>query len=143
MFDEPLISSKQLFSVELISNLLFEIKNGKAVGLDDLSCEHLKYSDPIVSILCKLINFFVANGHVPDSFGRSYMVPIPKSNVRNRALTADDFRFRGIAIRPVMSKFLNMPFYVILQTIFVLPTTSLVLTNVLVVVMLYTMCEIL
>ena len=57
MFDEPLISSKQLFSVELISNLLFEIKNGKAVGLDDLSCEHLKYSDPIVSILCKLINF--------------------------------------------------------------------------------------
>ena len=30
------------------------------------------------------------------------MVPIPKNNVRNRALTADDFR--GIAISPVISR---------------------------------------
>ena len=77
------------------------MKNGKAVGLDDLSCEQLKYSRPmIVSILCKTVYFFVANGYVTDSFGRSYMVPIPKSNVQNRALTADDFL--GIAISPVI-----------------------------------------
>jgi len=47
----------------------------------------------------------VANGHVPDSFGRSYMVPIPKipkSNVRNRALTEDDFR--DIAISRMICK---------------------------------------
>ena len=54
------------------------MKNGKAAGLDELTCEHLKYSHPIII--------------VPESFGRSYMVPIPKGNVCNRALTLDDFR---------------------------------------------------
>ena len=78
---------EQVFSVELLSNLLNKMKNGKAVGLDELTCEHLKYSHPIIIvILCKLFNLFVVNGHVPESYGRSYMVPIPKGNVRNRAL---------------------------------------------------------
>jgi len=68
------------------------LKNGKADGLDDLSCEHLKYSHPIiVSMLCKLVNIFLANGHVPDSFGKSYTGPIQKSYAINRALTVDDF----------------------------------------------------
>jgi len=47
----------------------------------------------------------VANGHVPDSFGRSYMVPIPKSNVRNRALTEDDFRDIAIITRMICKLF--------------------------------------
>ena len=74
-------------------------------GLDELTCKHLKYSHPIIIvILCKLFNLFVVNGHVPESFGRSYMAPIPKGNVctGNRALTLDDFR--GISISPVISK---------------------------------------
>ena len=45
---------------------------------------------------------FLANGCVPESFGKSYTVPIPKSNVCNRALTVDDSR--GISISPVISK---------------------------------------
>jgi len=79
------------------------LKNGKAAGLDELSCEHLKYSHPIVvSILCKLFNLFPTNGHVPDSFSKSYTVPISKSNATNRALSVYDFR--GISISPVISK---------------------------------------
>jgi len=39
---------------------------------------------------------------VPDSFGKSYIVPIPKSNATNRALSVDDFR--GISISSVISK---------------------------------------
>lgn len=102
-FGELLPNKEQDFSVELLSNLLNKMKNGKAAGLDELTCEHLKYSHPIIIvILCKLFNLFVINGHVPESFGRSYMVPIPKGNVCNRALTLDDFR--GISISPVISK---------------------------------------
>ena len=92
-YDEPLFGTEQFISVKLLSGLLDKMKNGKAVGLDGLACEHLKYSHPIiVTILCKLFNLFLANGRVSESFGKSYTVPIPKSNVCNRALTVDDFR---------------------------------------------------
>jgi len=79
-----------------------KMKNGKAAGLDNLSCEHLKYSHPILSVLCKLFTLFLANGCVPDSFGQSYMVPLPKNSTFNRCLTVDDFR--QISISPVISK---------------------------------------
>jgi len=73
-----------------------KMNNGKAAGLDNLSCEHLKYSHPIlISVLCKLFTLFLANGCVPDSFGQSYMVP-------NRCLTVDDFC--QISISHVISK---------------------------------------
>ena len=42
-------------------------------------------------------------GIVPDSFGRSYSVPIPKGNCsRGKSVTFDDFR--AISICPVISK---------------------------------------
>ena len=99
-----LLSNKcETFSVGTIADLLAKMKNGKAAGLDEISCEHLKYSHPIViSILCKLFNLFVVYEHIPDSFGRSYTVPVPKINVYNRAVSVDDFR--GISISPVVSK---------------------------------------
>jgi hypothetical protein len=44
---------KQLFSVELIADSVSKMTNFKAAGLDELSCEHIKFSHPlIVSILC-------------------------------------------------------------------------------------------
>jgi len=49
----------QAFSVELISNLIEDIKKGKAAGLDGLTSEHLKYSHPILAVMiCKLFNLF-------------------------------------------------------------------------------------
>jgi len=103
MYCGSYISDDCMFTTELISNILSKMKNGKAPGLDDISCEHLKYCHPIISmILCKLFNMIIATGHVPLAFGRSYTVPIPKCDVRNRSLTVDDFR--GISISPVISK---------------------------------------
>ena len=70
-YAESLTCKEQIFSVELLSNLLNKMKNGKATGLDDLTWEHLKYSHPIIiTILCKLFNLFVLNSHVPESFAR-------------------------------------------------------------------------
>ena len=38
------VTETQLFDVELIGSLISSMKNGKAAGLDGLSCEHVKYS---------------------------------------------------------------------------------------------------
>jgi len=92
-----------MFTTELISNILSKMKIGKAPGLDDISCNHLQYCHPIISmILCKLFNMIIATSHVRLAFGRSYTVPIPKCDVRNRSKTVD--AFRGTSISPVISK---------------------------------------
>jgi len=46
----------------------------------------------------------IENGYVPDGFGLSYTVPLPKINNASlsKSLTVDDFR--GISISPVLSK---------------------------------------
>ena len=83
------------------------MKSGKAAGLDELSCEHIKFSHPIVvSILSKLLNLFIKIGYIPVSFGASYTVPIQKCDAQTRRLSVDDFR--GISISPVISKLFEM-----------------------------------
>jgi len=58
----PVIKVHQ-FDVELIGSLISSMKNGKAAGLDGLSCEHIIFSHPIVvSILSKLFNLFIKTG---------------------------------------------------------------------------------
>ena len=49
---------------------------------------------------------FVSLGHVPQGFGASYTVPIPKCDGHTRALCVDDFR--GISISPVLSKLFEL-----------------------------------
>jgi len=43
VYDEPLLDVANTFSVELVNDIVMKMKNGKAAGLDNLSCEHLKY----------------------------------------------------------------------------------------------------
>jgi len=69
------------------------MENGKPAGIDGLVAEHLKFSHPVlIVILCKLFNQFIDIGRVPDDFGLSYTVPIPKCDARCRDLCATDFR---------------------------------------------------
>jgi len=101
------VTDSEKFDVQLLSELINKMKNGKAAGLDGISCEHIKFSHPIVVvILCRLFNLFVEYSHIPTSFGSSYTVPIPKCDSRSRSLTVDDFR--GISISPVISKLFEM-----------------------------------
>lgn len=101
------ILQSQLFDTELISKLVEGLALGKAAGVDTLSSEHMKFSHPIlVSLLTRLFNYFIFVGHIPDSFGVSYTVPIPKCDGRTRALSVDDFR--GISISPVISKLFEL-----------------------------------
>jgi hypothetical protein len=101
------VTDNEVFDVELVGKLIGDMKNNKAAGLDELTCEHLKFSHPIaICLLTELFNLFVALGHIPSSFGASYTVPIPKVDGRTRALSVDDFR--GISISPVVSKVFEM-----------------------------------
>jgi len=64
------IREDQAFDVELISNLIEDMKTGKSAGLDGLTSEHLKYSHPIlVVVICKLFNLFASHCHISESFG--------------------------------------------------------------------------
>jgi len=70
--------------------------------------EHLQFSHPLLLvILSKLFNCMMDTGHVPECFGQSYTMPIPKAscNVRIKSDTVNDFR--GISISPVISKVLE------------------------------------
>jgi exonuclease III len=92
------------FDVELVDNVVSNLKRGKAAGLDNLTVEHLQHSHPILlCILTKLFNLFMHYSHIPPNFGESYTVPLVKDNtLQCNALTTEDFR--GISISPVLSK---------------------------------------
>jgi len=103
----PLLDKDKMFDTQLLSELIAKMDNGKAAGLDDLSCEHLKYCHPIaVVILCKLFNIFLLVEYLPRGFGLSYTVTIPKCDNRSRGLSVDDFR--GISNSPVVSKLFEL-----------------------------------
>jgi hypothetical protein len=107
LYEGDAIIDYELFNVELIGRFVDNLSNGKAAGLDDLSAEHIKFCHPIIiSILCRLFNVFVRISHIPDDFGASYTVPIPKCDGRSRALSVEDFR--GISISPIISKLFEM-----------------------------------
>ena len=94
-----------LFDVELVDKSVRSLERGKAAGLDTLTAEHLQNCHPaLCTLLNKLFNLIIKTGYVPNSFGCSYTVPLPKSNYASfsKSLTVDDFR--GISISPVVSK---------------------------------------
>jgi len=99
------ITDKQVFDVEfseLLSRIVASsvVKRSRSVtGLDELACEHLQFSHPVVVS----VRF---DRSCSVSFGASYTVPIPKCDGRTRAFTVDDFR--GISISPIISKLFEM-----------------------------------
>ena len=54
-------------SVEMVGTLIDKLKKGKAAGIDNITCEHLQYSHPIVTcILTKLFNLMTIFNYVPN-----------------------------------------------------------------------------
>ena len=89
-----------------MSNIVSELKLGKAAGLDSLTSEHLKYAHPIVHcLLSKLFNLMIHCDYVPDAFGIGLTVPLPKHDSLSKLCSTGDFR--GITLSPVISKVLE------------------------------------
>ena len=78
-----------------------KLKLGKSPGADSLSGEHLKHAHPIlISLLTKLFNIMIIIEYVPNAFGVSTIVPVPKAGKRNNVVDG----YRGISLTPVISK---------------------------------------
>jgi len=92
------------FDTELVRNVIFALKRGKAPDIDGLTSEHILFGHPILQvIISKVFRLFLNTKFIPTGFKRSYIVPIPKpKNTRTKAMTYEDFR--GIAITPILCK---------------------------------------
>jgi exonuclease III len=89
-------------TVESIDTIISKLKFGKAASVDNITAEHIKYCHPIiVSVLNKLFNLMLHYDYVPNDFGKSLTVPIPKNIASSCSITDD---YRGITISPVISK---------------------------------------
>ena len=69
--------ARYCFDVELVENVIFNLKRGKAADLD--GAEHLRFSHWLLScVLSKLYNFMLRLAYVSHCFGLSYTVPVVK-----------------------------------------------------------------
>ena len=97
----PLVTDDDV-SVELIDGIISKLKPGKAASFDNVTVEHIKHSHPIiVSLISKLFQLMLHYNYVPNDFGKSLTVALPKNNTFCSANTED---YRGISISPVISK---------------------------------------
>ena len=92
------------FDTELVSKCVANLKCGRAPDIVGLTAEHLLRAHPVLPvILSKLFQLIVLCKHVPTGFGKSYIVPIPKTKYcAGKTMNCEDFR--GIAISPIISK---------------------------------------
>jgi len=73
------LSDDMSFDTELVSQVVGNLKRGKAPGMDGLLAEHLMFSHPILPvILSKLFRLILLTQYVRTGFKYSYLVPIPK-----------------------------------------------------------------
>ena len=90
------------FNIGLVEKIVSQLKRGKAAGEDNISCEHLQFSHPIVlSLITRLFNLMLKFGYVPDAFGRGIVIPIPKGDKRVNNCVED---YRGITLSSIFSK---------------------------------------
>ena len=63
------LNINDLFTIELISKIICELKTGRAPGLDGLTTEHLLNCHPSAHLLITLLcNLILVSGHVPAQF---------------------------------------------------------------------------
>ena len=91
-----------LFNIEEVEQALLSLKLGKAVGIDGISSEHLRYAHPsIVTHLKMLFNLMLLHGYVPDKFGCGIIVPLLKDRLGDVS-SLDNYR--AITISSIISK---------------------------------------
>ena len=72
---------------------------------DDVLNEYLKYSnDYMLSIYCKLFNFILDSGLIPDAWSKGTILPIYK----NKGDICDPDNYRGINILSCFGKVLTL-----------------------------------
>ena len=92
----------RIFTEEDIRHKCTKLKCRKAVGVDGITGENLKYGGPVLhTCLSILFNSITTHKVIPDQLKRAVIIPIPKG--KNKDLTNKD-NYRGISLLPVISK---------------------------------------
>lgn len=86
-------------SIEEVKRAVHGLKNGKAVGVDNVPNEILK-SDKLTNILHELYNVCFSHGIVPDMWCQSIICPILKNGKDYR----DPLGYRGISLMSTVAK---------------------------------------
>ena len=77
------------------------LKNGKAVGIDEVRNEFIKHSSPqLISIFCKLFNKVLDTGIVPEQWVQGIIIPIYKG----KGDTDQCDNYRGITLLSCVGK---------------------------------------
>lgn len=98
------LSDSVSFDVELVSNVILDLKRGKAPDIAVLTAEHLLFSHPVLPVvLSKLFHIMFLCQHVPVGFKCNYIVPVPKIKGCSSKVITYNY-FRAIAISPIVSE---------------------------------------
>ena len=88
------------FSLSEVRKTIYDLKNNRSVGVDDIPAEVLK-NNQIVLFFLKLCNMCCTSGKVPNIWAKSLICPIPKCTTSE---PRDTLSYRGIAITTVSYK---------------------------------------
>ena len=95
-----------IVSCEEVASAIMTLDNGKAVGLDQLSVEHLKNSsERLLSLLSDMLSMCFIHGYLPDELMSVVLLPLVKD--KNKRLS-DKNNYRPIAIANVITKVLEV-----------------------------------
>ena len=94
--------SHVVFSVEDVECAVHALKCNKAAGPELLGAEHLQCAGrrPPV-LLTKLFYSCLVHGYVPDNFGTSFIVPVPKGDINKLSVFEG---YRPVSLISVISK---------------------------------------
>ena len=85
-----------------VYSIVKELGNGKAVGLDQVSAEHLKHScRNIWILLARLFSSMLVHGHMPCDMIQAVVVPIIKNKTKS---TSEKGNYRPVTLANVISK---------------------------------------
>ena len=88
------------FSLSEVLKSIYDLKNNRSVGIDDIPAEVLK-NDNVLLFIHTLCNMCYASGKVPKMWAKSLIRPIPKCSTNE---PRDPLSYRGIAITAVAYK---------------------------------------
>ena len=86
----------------LLQGIISKSRLGKAPSSDGIMNEHLRYADPVISlVLSKLFKAILSHGYVPQAFGIGTVIPLLKGVNLNKS-NMDNYR--AITLSPAISK---------------------------------------
>ena len=89
--------------MQLIENLVKQLKSNKAAGADGLVAEHLLNSHPSLIVHLKLLfHMMITHCYVPNDFGLGIITPVPKENISSKQSCIDNYR--PVTICSVLAK---------------------------------------